>query len=298
VAINYAPALDVVCNGTVARGVRVRDVVSGEEHTIAARAVVNCAGPQVRQLARGRGGDAERLFAPSMAFNVLLDLELSTQSALAVAAPRPDAPVLFLVPQAGTLLAGTMHLARSAETTEPVPSEAELAQFLALLNAAIPGLNAGLGNVRRVFAGLLPAEVPGSNTIAKREILVDHGKVGGVNRLYSVSGVKFTTAEDVACQTLAMIGVAGMDRDDASHLPLSPATVLLTDARRFLEEDAGAAESALRRTIEEESVQCQDDLVLRRTNWATTEADLDRVRARVAKFANLPVATPRSLQCA
>jgi len=50
--------------------------------------------------------------------------------------------------------------------------------------------------------------------------------------------------------------------------------------------------------IEEESVQCEDDLVLRRTNWATTEADLERVRARVAQLANLPASTPRGLQCA
>jgi len=83
-----------------------------------------------------------------------------------------------------------------------------------------------------------------------------------------------------------------------SDLPLSPATAVLTDGRRFLEADAGAVEAALRRVIEEESVQCEDDLVLRRTNWATTEADLERVRARVAQLANLPASMPRGLQCA
>ena len=298
VAINYAPVLDIVGDGKVAQGVRVRDLVSGAEHTIAARAVVNCAGPQLRSLARGRGGDAERLFRPSLAFNIMLDLALPTDSAVAVAAPQPGAPVLFVVPQRGTLLAGTMHLPRRAETTVAVPTEAELAQFLALLNAAIPGLNAGLCNVRRVFAGLLPATAAGSNTLVKREVLLDHGKTGGLGRLYSVSGVKFTTAEDVARQTLAMMGVTDMAPEDVSDLPLSPATAVLTDGRRFLEADAGAVESALRRVIEEESVQCEDDLVLRRTNWATTEADLERVRARVAQLANLPASMPRGLQCA
>ena len=298
VAINYAPALDIISDGKVARGIRVRDLVSGAEHSIAARAVVNCTGPQVRNFARGRGGDAERLFRPSLAFNIMLDLALPTESALAVAPPRPGAPVLFVVPQRRTLLAGTRHLPRPAETTEAAPTEAEIEQFLAELNQAIPGLNAGLGNVRRVFAGLLPATTAGSNILTKREVLLDHGKAGGLDRLYSVSGVKFTTANDVARQTMTMLGMIGMGADDVSHLPLSPATALLTDARLFLEMDAGVVQSMLRRVIEEESVQCLDDLVLRRTNWATTEADLDRVRSRVAQLANLPAAVPKGLKCA
>jgi glycerol-3-phosphate dehydrogenase len=298
VAVNYAPVLDILSDGRVARGVRVRDLVSGAEHSITARAVVNCAGPQVRSLARGRGGDAEQLFRPSLAFNIMLDLALPTERALAVAAPQPGAPVLFLLPGRGTLLAGTVHLPRPAETTEAVPTEAEILQFLAELNQAVPGLNARLGNVRRVFAGLLPAAVAGSNTLVKREVLVDHGKTGGPDRLYSVSGVKFTTAEDVARQTLAMMRMTGMGADEVSRLALSPATAVLTDAQRFLEADAEAVKSALQQVIEEEAVHCQDDLILRRTNWATTEADLERVRARVAQLANLPAGMPRSLKCA
>jgi glycerol-3-phosphate dehydrogenase len=110
--------------------------------------------------------------------------------------------------------------------------------------------------------------------------------------------VKFTTAEDVARQTLAMMRMTGKDADEVSRLALSPATALLTDARRFLEADTEAVKSALQRVIEEEAVHCHDDLILRRTNWATTEADLERVRARVAQLADLPAGMPRSLKCA
>ena len=298
VAINYAPVLDIVSEGRVARGVRVRDRISGAEHVIAARAVINCAGPRVKQLARGRGGDTERLFRPSLAFNIMLDRSLPMTIAVAVAAPRPDAPVLFLVPGRGTLLAGTMHRPRSAEATQAIPTEAEIADFLAQLNEAVPGLEVGPGNVRRVFAGLLPATVAGSDELVTREMLLDHGRTGGTRGLYSVSGVKFTTAVDVARQALAMMGVTGVDTADASILPLSPATAILTDARRFLESDAEAARACLRRVIEEESVQFEDDLVLRRANWASTEADLDRVRARTAQLVGLRSPMPGVLDCA
>jgi glycerol-3-phosphate dehydrogenase len=292
VAINYSPVLEIISDGNVARGVRVRDGISGAEHSIAAGAVVNCAGPLLRSFARGKGGDAERIFRPSLAFNMLLDLALPVEGALAVAAPQPGAAVLFVVPQRGSLLVGTRHLSRPAETIEAIATDAEILQVLADLNQAIPGLNAALKNVRRVFAGLLPAAAADSDTLVKREVLLDHGKAGGLGRLYSISGVKFTTAQDVGRQTLTMMGLNGIDADGVSPLPLSPATGILTDARQFLDAEPGFAGSTLRRVIEEEAVHCQDDLILRRTNWATTEVDLGLVRARTAQLANLPLRMP------
>jgi glycerol-3-phosphate dehydrogenase len=80
--------------------------------------------------------------------------------------------------------------------------------------------------------------------------------------------------------------------DPMSPLPLSTATGLLTDAKRFLEAEPESVRSTLRRVIEEEAVHCQEDLTLRRTNWATTETDLGLVRARIAQLTNLPAAMP------
>ena len=297
-ALNYAPVQGLLAEGHVARGVRVLDRMTGRTHEITARAVVNCAGPQVRALAQGRGGDTEELFHPSVAFNLLLERTLPTRSALAVAAPEPGAPVLFVVPHETTLFAGTLHLPRPPQTTEAVVTEEEIAKYLAQLNAAIPGLDARLGHVRRVFAGLLPAKASGSNELVKREVLLDHGRTGGLQRLYSVSGVKFTTADDVARQVLAMIGMAGGTPPAAAELPISPATRMLIDAQNLLAAKPGEAESAIRQVAADESVQCLDDLVLRRTNWGTTEPSLDALRARVGAMLQLPETVPGELKCA
>jgi glycerol-3-phosphate dehydrogenase len=275
----------------------VQNALTGETHTVTGRIVVNCAGPRVRDLARGRGGDTERLFRPSLAFNLLLDTSLPVDCALAVAAPQAGAPMLFLVPKQGALLAGTMHLPRSAETANAVPTDVEIAGFLALLNQAIPGLDVRPGNVRRVFAGLLPAAAPGSADLLKREVLEDHGKVGGPKGLYSVSGVKFTTANDVARQLLDMIKPDTNTAVEVVEMPLSPATAMLTDARLLASGD-DLVDDALRRVVADESVQCIEDLVLRRTNWATTELDLESVVQRLAGRLGCPESMPRSAICA
>jgi glycerol-3-phosphate dehydrogenase len=287
-ALNYAPVQELLVDGDVARGVRVRDRIDGGDFEIVGRAVVNCAGPRVRALAAGRGGDSDELFRPSLAFNILLDRTLPTRSALAVAAPEAGAPVLFVVPQEHGLLAGTLHVPRPPETLEARVSEAEVARYLDLLNQSIPGLDAGLRHVQRVFAGLLPASTPHGSDLVKREVLRDHGKTAGLRRLYSVCGVKFTTANDVACQVLAMIGIAAQPRSDPDPLPLSGVTDWLIDADRIHRATADEVAATMRRVVAEESVHCLDDLVLRRTNWAVTGAPLDTLRSKVAGTFELP----------
>ena len=297
VALNYARVVEILGGDTGVQGVLVRNTLTGDAHTITGRAVVNCAGPRVRDLARGRGGDAERLFSPSLAFNLLLDKRLEVDCALAVAPPRANAPILFLVPKSGALLAGTMHLPRPAETTEAAPTDAEIVSFLELLNEAIPGLDVRLGNVRRVFSGLLPAAAPGSADLLKREILEDHGRVGGPKGLYSVSGVKFTTANDVAQQLLDMIGADTDPANEVAELPLSPATAMLTDAGLLSAGNRDSVDQALQRVVADEAVQCTEDFVLRRTNWATTELDLEGVLERLAGRLSCTEAMPRRAMC-
>jgi len=294
-AMNYAAVEEVLTEDRSARGIRVRDEVTGQVHELRGKAVVNCAGPRLTGLARGRGGDAESLFRPSLAFNLLLDVDLPIDFALAVAAHRPSSPVLFLVPQSGTVIAGTMHLPRPSGTTDGMPTEAEIAGFIDMLNDAVPGLNVRSSHVRRVFAGLLPVTVAGSTDLLRREIVEDHGQAGGVAGFYSVSGVKFTTANDVARQVLLKIAPGLWADHEPSPIPLSPATSVMTSAGRFLAIEDAAAASMLRSVVSEESVHCVDDLVLRRTNWGATEAELGHLRHRVERLTGLPTALQLTL---
>lgn len=289
-ALNYAPVLDVVSDGAAVRGVRVQDAPTGGHFTIAGRAVVNCAGPRVRELARGQGGEAERLFRPSLAFNLLLDIYLPGDCAMAVAAPQPGAPVRFLVPQSGSVLAGTEHLSRPVETTEAQPTEVEINDFLASLNQAIPGLGARPSHVRRIFSGLLPASKPGGVDLQKRETLEDHGRNGGLSGFYSVSGVKFTTASEVAARVLSLINPDLHAVDLVAELPVSPATAALTDSRCLETRDMSAVNETLLRVVREEAVLYREDLVLRRTSWGATALELAGLLDSVAQRIALPAA--------
>jgi glycerol-3-phosphate dehydrogenase len=194
--------------------------------------------------------------------------------------------VLFLIPQEKTVLGGTMHVARPRGTCDAQPTREEIEQYLAYVRAAIPGFDVRMSNVRRVFAGLLPAAADHSVSLLKTECFYDHGTLGGVHGLYSVAGVKFTTTGDVAQRLLHFTGLVGTRAAIHAHdiaLPTSRATPVLIDARQLASDKPGVRE-ALLATAREEAVFTLDDLVLRRTNWVTTEPDIESVRQRVQEL--------------
>ena len=133
-ALNYTEAEELVVEDGRVAGVRVRDRVSGELLQLRTRRVLNCAGPGCRQVAERFDRDLPHLFAPVLAFNLLLDRPPAA-AALALDPPRPGAPLRFLVPSRGKTLAGTCHRPR-AEHDAPAPTEDDIAGFLAEASTA------------------------------------------------------------------------------------------------------------------------------------------------------------------
>jgi glycerol-3-phosphate dehydrogenase len=287
-ALNYTRVEGLSESGGRVSGVCVKDLHTGVSGTIRASKVINCTGPWVGWIDAGtRAGLPTPVFHPSLAFNLLIDLKLKSTAALAVAAPTRGSQMLFLVPQKRTVLAGTLHLPRPPGTTVAKPEPHEVEQYLSQLRAALPGCEVSQAHVTRVFAGLLPAEQANSAALAKREILFDHGAQGGLAGLYTVAGVKFTAASEVAEAALQLSGLGRQAEDTQevdANLPTSTATPLVTDATRFLQADPAEARDALLTVMREEAVLSIDDLVQRRTNWATSDENLDEIRGRVVQL--------------
>lgn len=205
-ALNYVEATGLVRRGQGIQAVEARDVLTGQTLTFSSATVCNCAGPWSGEVAGRFDRPMPRLFQPSLAFNVLLDSPPPSRSAVAVSPRRQGqrgGPVYFLCPLVDRLLAGTVHRPWAGSLERPQPDEEALDHFLSDLNAAMPGLEARPSRIVRVFAGLLPVRAPGTARLSTRPAIHDHGRAGGPRGLFSVSGVKFTTARLVAEHTLA-----------------------------------------------------------------------------------------------
>jgi glycerol-3-phosphate dehydrogenase len=252
-----------VANGTV-EGVLATDVVDGRSLEIRARAVLVAAGPWTGGLVARATGEAQPRLAPTHALGVnvvigrrLADIGVGVQAQ----SGRERDPVcggsrfLFLAPHGTTTLLGTWYsVAGSADARSEVDRGARM--LIQEINEACPGLGLAPPDVVRHQWGWLPLkagiEAGRADALAERPRVLDHGRAGGIRRLFSVEGIKYTTARRVAERAVDQV-FASFGRQ--SPRCLTSVTPLDTGGRRDV-----------RYVVREEMAIKLADIVFRRTS--------------------------------
>lgn len=175
------------------RGVTARDRGAGSSQFVSAPVVVNCAGSALDRVARLAHPNCPRFFSPLPAFNLRLSMATRLASAFAVGRGQR----LFLRPDPSGVLAGTFYEPDLPEGA-PLPIE----RWLDALHVAAAGLDLHREHVLAVLAGVLPAD---GAAPARRDVIVDHARVGGPAGLFSISGVKLTTARWLSARAVGQI---------------------------------------------------------------------------------------------
>lgn len=204
VALNYAEAIDTVLSDRRVTGIRFIDRLSGTRYTLSGSYVINATGPWSRQTAAALGDDRPGMFVPTLAWNVLFNRPAVSEYAVAIE-PENGGQILFLLPWKGRVLAGTGHAPWAGSTDGPRPSPQQLAAFVEQLNRSAPRLHLSEDQIERVYAGLLPGVQHGHADLSDRPSIVNHDAHGGPNGLFSVIGVKYTTARAVAERMIKML---------------------------------------------------------------------------------------------
>ncbi|MGP1272577.1 MAG: FAD-dependent oxidoreductase [Phycisphaerales bacterium] len=270
-AINHTAVTRVLTESGRVIGVEA-STGNGRSVRIPTPRVIDCAGPWVAR-AEGSAASARReLFVPARAFNLVLEVPPPSDTALAVAARRPGAPTLFLVPWGPRTVAGTWHEPAASDSPSVMPTVDSIDRFLAELREAVPGFQPTRSAVRCVWSGLLPATDTATGEPSDRPRIVDHARRGGPIGLVSVSGVKFTTARLVAQRAAhAAFG----SRADAR--PIGPLQDPL-ERSPLMEPGVDGLESEQLATVisrmrSEELAADLADVVLRRSLWYLCPTD-------------------------
>ena len=279
---NYCRMDRVVSEGGRVRGVIATDLVGGGRFEIRGRTVVLAAGPWTPELA-GAAGVRPLAFA--------LNLEIGrrlAEAAVGVRAPSGPAedPIIggrrfiFLVPQGGTTLLGTWYAA--ADGGDPCDLvERGTAALLSELRSACPALQLTGADVVRRQWGRLPLkagrEAGRAEGLAERPVVTDHGAAGGMRGMFSVEGVKFTTAravaEHVVNRLVAHLGVIA-----------GPCATARTRVDEGLDDLGTPLDTRVRVAVRSEMALRLADIVLRRS---TLGVPLGPARAQVAAAARL-----------
>ena len=278
--------------GTGIRGVKVLDRLANESFEVRTRSVLDARGYRAGSAMPGNVRDQSAF--QSIACNVLLDRAPPSACALAVAAPRPGAQMLFVVPRKSATWVGTIHLPCGPGETLPadaVVPESAIDQLVSEINSAMPGFGIGRANVRRVTAGYLPVEEPGTTRLTTSERIVDFSSQGGPAGCFGLQTIKFTTACVVAREAVDRVLPRSISRQPLRPTG-APESVPLPDGASSIVTNSEVARSGreadvarqLANCVRQEAVACIGDLVLRRPKWSTTECDLAAVSGTATRL--------------
>ena len=194
VLANYVEAIGLLRDGPRVAGVRATDHRSGRELDISARITVNAAGGSVDRLLRNAR-------APTALIPLLTAMNLVTRREAGNAAlggRSRSGRHLFLVPWRQRAIIGTWESTELCTPESAVPSEGDIASFIAEVNDTFPSLALERDDVTLVHRGAVPAVVAnGRVALEGHEQIRDHSRQG-IPGIVSVAGVKYTTARAVA----------------------------------------------------------------------------------------------------
>ncbi len=282
VLLNHVEGVGLEAESGSVRALCAKDRVTGRPLRFRAKRIVNAAGPWCETLNERMGEGNHGLFEPALAFNVLFDRAPMAETAVAATANEEGARTYFLHNEGSYLLGGTYHasLKNSGDTADQGEQlRGFVSDYIRQVNRAVPGLDLKEGQVLRVYAGRLPARKAGEEEPSDRPRMVDHGSAGGMRGVWSVSGVKYTTARLVAERTIHSVfpESAGKSKEVSRNPASEPALLALSNEIEAIPESDVI--SCARRLQKEEAVTCFDDLMLRRTAWAL-DPDVGRRIAR------------------
>jgi glycerol-3-phosphate dehydrogenase len=197
VTMQQTEAVSLLRDGGVVSGLEVRDSASGDSRELRAGVVINAAGHWAPALAKRFDVHIDDVPRSSWAWNVLFDVPNDAKCAAAVSARRPGSQMFFMLPWRGLTLVGTGHaLMPSGSENQPVPGD-RVNAFVGQVAEALPALDLNESRIKHVYQGVLPAVNREEMQLTSRPMIVDHAE-DGVKGFYTVWGIKYTTARDIA----------------------------------------------------------------------------------------------------
>jgi glycerol-3-phosphate dehydrogenase len=217
VAANHCEVTGFIRRGGRVSGATVRDRLAGGEFEVRSRMVLNATGPFAESLLVRTGVRGGRAVPFSRDMAVVIRRAPGTDRALALQTRYrdPDAVLsrgfrhIFLVPWHGVTLIGVNSAIFRDDPDRLRVPEQEVQGFLDEINEAAPHLKLSLSDVALVMAGLLPiakSELVGEDvSFGKRPLVVDNGRLDGVDGLVTAIANRYTVARGVAEQAIDLV---------------------------------------------------------------------------------------------
>ena len=265
VVLNYFAVTNLIKAHKKIAGVRVKDVLTGNEYEVKSKVVINATGIFTDEVLKMDNAHHTRMIAHSQGIHLVVDKEFLPGDTAIMIPKTDDGRVLFAVPWHNKIVLGTTDTPVSKPSLEPVPKADEIDFILTHIGRYL-SKDPQLSDVRSMFAGLRPL-VKGK-TKKTAALSRDHLITVSESGLITITGGKWTTyrgmAEDVVDIAVEKNNLQGR-KSSTTDLRLHGHDQPCIPADSITEQDIGKA-------VTDEMCVTREDYLSRRTRHLLLDA--------------------------
>jgi glycerol-3-phosphate dehydrogenase len=195
-AHNYCRVEEVLSGPEGIEGVRVRDLLTDQVHTVRARVIVNCAGPWVDRLRELAGVTEARPHVLRTTKGIHCLLPRLTERAVYLS--TSDERMIFVIPWREFSLVGTTDTDFDGDPDRLWATRDEVTYLLGSVRQAVADPRIAIENVAYTYAGIRPLSFEAgrsASAVSREHKVVAEGPDG---RFLSVTGTKLTCFRSLA----------------------------------------------------------------------------------------------------
>lgn len=206
---NHCEVLAVDVGQGRARGVLLRDRISGKDERVNALWILNCTGPWADRICQRSSVRTSKPMLGGVRGSHIVLSRFSGAPGAALYTEAADGRPVFVVPWNEQVLVGTTEVPDTSDPTRTSPSNEEIEYLLRTVAKLFPKAKIAVHDIKYAFAGVRPLpNSPGNkaSAVTRRHFLHDHTE-DGASKLISVIGGKLTTAASLARECVRKIGI-------------------------------------------------------------------------------------------
>jgi glycerol-3-phosphate dehydrogenase len=206
---NHCEVLAVNVTQGRARGVLLRDRISGKDERVEAGWIVNCTGPWADRICQRSSIRTGKPMLGGVRGSHIVLPRFSGAPSVGLYTEAADGRPVFVVPWNEQILVGTTEVADTGDPGRTAPSNEEIEYLVRTVGKLFPKAKISAHDIKYAFAGIRPLpNSPGSkaSAVTRRHFLHDH-EADGAARLISMIGGKLTTAASLARECARKIGI-------------------------------------------------------------------------------------------
>lgn len=188
-AVNYACVTGLIKEAGRLKGVRVKDILSGEEYAIEAKIVVNAAGPWVDQLRETDGSKTGKTLRLTKGVHIVVP-HVRLPVSQPVYFDTPDGRMIFAIPRDSITYIGTTDTEYTGSPDRPAVTGEDARYLLDAVNALFPRAKLAMNDIESTWGGLRPlihAEGKSPSELSRKDELF-----ASPSGMLSIAGGKLT----------------------------------------------------------------------------------------------------------